>query len=70
MASALNFIKVTTLTTLALYVLLAGLLAIAAVLSWVSWEFVGEWLGRIGLVTLLIVALTGAIAAITGLLRK
>lgn len=70
MASTLNFIKVTVLTTLILYVLFAGLLAILAVLSWITWEFVGEWLGRVGLVVLLVVVLTSVIALLTGLIRK
>lgn len=70
MESALKFIKPTVITTIILYVILAGLLAILAVLSWVSWEFVGEWLGRIGLVTLLLVAISSVVAILAGLLRK
>ena len=56
MTSTISFIKTTALTTLGLYVLFAGLMAIAAVLSWVTWEFVGEWLGRIGIIALLVTA--------------
>ena len=70
MASSIQFIKVTTLVALSLYVLFAGLMAILAILSWVNWEFVGEWLGRVGLVALLLVVLTSVIAGITGLIRK
>ena len=70
MTSTISFIKTTALTTLGLYVLFAGLMAIAAVLSWVTWEFVGEWLGRIGIIARLVVVITGAIAFITGLIRK
>lgn len=70
MDSTVNFIKITTIVTVILYVVLAGLLAILAVLTWVSWEFVGEWLGRIGLVALLLVALTSVVAFLTGMIRK
>lgn len=70
MVSSLSFIRITALITLTLYVLFAGLIAILAVLSWISWEFVGEWLGRVGLVALLVVVLTSVIALLTGLIRK
>lgn len=70
MNSALAFIKNTTITTAILYVTFAGLLAILAVLSWVTWEFVGEWLGRVGLVALLLVVLSSVIALLTGMVRK
>lgn len=70
MQSALTFIKQTSLVTVILYVAFAGLLAILAVLSWVSWEFVGEWLGRIGLVTLLLLVVINVIAFLTGLIRR
>ena len=70
MESSLSFIRITALITLTLYVLFAGLIAILAVLSWISWEFVGEWLGRVGLVALLVVVLTSVIALLTGLIRK
>jgi hypothetical protein len=70
MESAIKFIKPTIITTLILYVTFAGLLSILAVLSWVSWGFVGEWLSRIGLVALLLALLSSAIALLTGLLRK
>ena len=70
MQQALVFIKNTALTTLILYVTFAGLLAILAVLSWVSWEFTREWLGRIGLVAVLLLAVSSVVAALTGLLRK
>ncbi len=70
MVSSLSFIRITALITLTLYVLFAGLIAILAVLSWITWEFVGEWLGRVGLVALLVVVLTSVIALLTGLIRK
>lgn len=70
MNSALTFIKNTTITTAILYVAFAGLLAILAVLSWVTWEFVGEWLGRVGLVALLLVVLSSVISLLTGMIRK
>ena len=70
MESALNFIKNSVIAVLITYVVFAGLMAILAVLTWVSWEFVGEWLGRIGLIALLLIALTSAVALLTSLLRK
>gem|GEM_PF-6202691 len=70
MQSALTFIKNITLITLILYVTLAGLLAILAVLTWVSWEFVGEWLGRLGLIAALLIIISSAVAALTGLIRR
>lgn len=70
MTSTFHFIKITTLSTFILYVLFVGLLTILAVLSWVSWNFVGEWSGRVGLVALLIVALSSIIAALLGLIRR
>ena len=70
MVSSLSFIRIPALITLTLYVLFAGLIAILAVLSWITWEFVGEWLGRVGLVALLVVVLTSVIALLTGLIRK
>jgi hypothetical protein len=70
MEAALKFIKPTVIATLILYIVFAGLLAILAILSWVSWEFTGEWLGRIGLITILLVATSSIVAVLTGLLRK
>jgi hypothetical protein len=43
---------------------------IGGVLSWLSWDFIGEWIGRIGFVALLVAALSGVIAVLAGLFRK
>ncbi len=70
MNSSISFIRNTVIATLILYVIFAGLLAILAVLSWISWEFVGEWLGRVGLVALLVAGLSSLVALLVGLVRK
>lgn len=70
MQSSLNFIKNATITALIIYVIFAGLLAILATLSWVTWEFVGEWAGRIGLATLLLLVLNAVVSLLVGLVRK
>ncbi len=70
MQSSLTFIKNATITTLILYVIFSGLLAILAAIGWVTWDFVGEWAGRIGLVTLLILVLTAVVSFLVGLIKK
>ncbi len=70
MHSSLTFIKNTVITALIIYVIFAGLLAILATLSWIGWAFVGEWSGRVGLVTLLVVALTIIVSLLVGFVRK
>ena len=70
MNSSISFIRNTVIGTLILYVVFAGLLAILAVLTWISWEFVGEWLGRVGLIAVLVAGLSSVIALLIGLIRK
>ena len=70
MNSSISFIRNTVIGTLILYVVFAGLLAILAVLTWISWEFVGEWLGRVGLIAVLVAGLSSIIALLIGLVRK
>lgn len=70
MQSTLTFIKNITLITVILYVTFAGLLTILAILTWVSWPFVGEWLGRIGLIAALLVLLSSVVTILTGLIRR
>jgi uncharacterized membrane protein YraQ (UPF0718 family) len=67
MKTSLNFIKN---SVLGIYILFIGLMIIGGVLSWLSWDFIGEWIGRIGFVALLVAALSGVIAVLAGLFRK
>jgi hypothetical protein len=70
MKTSLNFIKNSVLGIAILYILFIGLMIIGGVLSWLSWDFIGEWIGRIGFVALLVAALSGVIAVLAGLFRK
>lgn len=70
MESTLQFAKVTFITTFAVYVVIAGLFAIAGVLGWTTWELIGEWLGRIAIIAGIVVVLSTAVAFLLGTIRR
>ncbi|MBH1980688.1 hypothetical protein I8H83_05540 [Candidatus Saccharibacteria bacterium] len=64
------YIKYSALLLVGLYVIFAGLLAIAAVLEAITWEFVVEWLIKIGIVAIILLAVSTLIGFITTSVRK
>lgn len=65
-----QFIKILTLSIVAVYIVIAGIFAIFGVLGWTAWELIGEWLATIALVAVLVVVISGATSYVLRALRK
>lgn len=69
MKSVSHNIKTVGLATLAGYVVVAGLFALAGLLQWAAWDLIGEWLLRLAIIGVIIVLIFAIVALLASKFR-
>lgn len=67
MSSAINYLKNSSLVTLALLVAFVGLGAVAAVLEAISWQTLGDWAVKAVLISAIFVAMSMVVGMLGGM---
>lgn len=65
-----KYITSSFITILGLYVVFVGLMGIAAILDWTTWDIVTEWSVKIGASALVVFLINCVIALLTKFLPK